>query len=211
MTSDQAICALVAATKYVDEYPIPGDIVECGVWAGGSVIAAKLAQNGIFHRDYWLFDTFEGMTPPSVEDGIIAQKAFDLETGREKDSNWLQISQRVVQENIVRVAGNDEYCNYVSGPIEETLTNPKAKLPTRIAILRIDTDWHNSTLAALQNLYHLVSPGGIVILDDYGFWEGSRLAADNFFKEKNIKPFLIPIDRTTVFFQKTNLLVDKTD
>lgn len=96
-------------------------------------------------------------------------------------------------------------------PIEDTLTNPKTKFPSRIATLRIDTDWHNSTLAALQNLYHLVSPCGIVILDDYGFWEGFRLAADNFFKEKNIEPFLIPIDRTTVFFQKTNVLVENAD
>lgn len=107
-----------AATKYIDEYPVPGDIVECGVWAGGSLIAAKLAQNVIFHRDYWLFDTFQGMTPPSVEDGEIAQKAFDLESRRERDSNWLQISQRIVQKNIAQVTGNDEYCHYVCGPLK---------------------------------------------------------------------------------------------
>jgi hypothetical protein len=203
MTSDQAICALVAATKYIDEHPIPGDVVECGVWAGGSVMASKLAQNGIFHRDFWLFDTFEGMTPPSIEDGEIAQKAFDLEAEREQDSNWLEISKQIVQENIVRITSNDDHCNYVSGAIENTLVDPNTKLPTQIAILRIDTDWHNSTMAALENLFHLVSPGGVVILDDYGFWEGSRLAADNFFKKKGIIPFLTPVDRTTVFFQKS--------
>jgi hypothetical protein len=147
------------------------------------------------------------MTPPSIEDGEIAQKAYDLETKHGQGLNWLQMSKQIVQENIVQVTGNDGNCKYVSGPIEDTLVDANTKLPTQIAILRIDTDWHNSTMAALKNLFHLVSPGGVVILDDYGFWEGSRLAADNFFKERGIKPFLIPVDRTTVFFQKTNLLV----
>lgn len=202
MTSDQSICALVTATKYIDDCLIAGDIVECGVWAGGSIIASKLAHNKTSNRSFWLFDTFEGMTEPTIKDGVVAQKVFDLETQNGKDSNWLKISKEVVQKNIIDTTGDDDHCNYVSGPIEETLISQKASLPSQIAILRIDTDWHDSTLAALENLFHLVVPGGVVILDDYGFWEGSRLATESFFKKQSFKPFLIPVDKTTVFFQK---------
>ena len=202
MTSNQSICALVMATKHIDECLIAGDIVECGVWAGGSIIASKLAQDKTFHRNFWLFDTFEGMTKPTIEDGVVAQKVFDLETKNGKDSNWLKISKEVVQKNIIDTTGDDNLCNYISGPIEETLISKKALLPSQIAILRIDTDWHDSTMAALENLFHLVVPGGVIILDDYGFWEGSRLAAENFFKKQSFKPFLVPVDKTTVFFQK---------
>ena len=205
MTSNQSICALVMATKHIDECLIAGDIVECGVWAGGSIIASKLAQDKTFHRNFWLFDTFEGMTKPTIEDGVVAQKVFDLETKNGKDSNWLKISKEVVQKNIIDTTGDDNFCNYISGPIEETLISQKASLPNQIAILRIDTDWHDSTMAALENLFQLVVPGGVVILDDYGFWEGSRLAAENFFKKQSFKPFLIPVDKGTVFFQKNNL------
>jgi O-methyltransferase len=206
MTSNQSICALVTATKYIDDCLIAGDIVECGVWAGGSIIASKLAHNKTSNRSFWLFDTFEGMTEPTIKDGVVAQKVFDLETQNGKDSNWLKISKEVVQKNIIDTTGDDDFCNYISGPIEDTLINQKALLPNQIAILRIDTDWHDSTLAALENLFHLVVPGGIVILDDYGFWEGSRLATESFFKKQSFKPFLIPVDKTTVFFQKNNLL-----
>jgi O-methyltransferase len=202
MTSNQSICALVTATKYIDDCLIAGDIVECGVWAGGSIIASKLAHNKTSNRSFWLFDTFEGMTEPTIEDGVVAQKVFDLETQNGKDSNWLKISKEVVQKNIIDTTGDDNFCNYISGPIEETLISQKTLLPSQIAILRIDTDWHDSTMAALENLFHLVVPGGVVILDDYGFWEGSRLATESFFKKQSFKPFLIPVDKTTVFFQK---------
>ena len=206
MTSNQSICALVMATKHIDECLIAGDIVECGVWAGGSIIASKLAHNKTSNRSFWLFDTFEGMTEPTIEDGVVAQKVFDLETQNGKDPNWLKISKEVVQKNIIDTTGDDDFCNYISGPIEETLTSQKTSLPSQIAILRIDTDWHDSTMAALENLFHLVVPGGVIILDDYGFWEGSRLATESFFKKQSFKPFLIPVDKTTVFFQKNNLL-----
>lgn len=170
MTSYERQAALIQAVRYIVRAKIPGDIVECGVWRGGSVMAAALAllEEGDTSRGVWLFDTFAGMTAPTTDDAV-----------RDEPMEFVSVSLQDVRRNALGTSYPEHKFQFIVGPVEETI--PRPNMPERIALLRLDTDWYESTKHELQHLYPLVHPGGVVIIDDYGHYAGARKATDEYF------------------------------
>ena len=198
MTSAERLASLVLAARYISNNRISGDVVECGVWRGGSSIVLAHALSACHDsaaREFWMFDTFGGMTPPSLEDGPKADERY--RAARKSDdggSDWCRATLEDVRGNVARSGLPDDFFHYVVGDVTKTLT--QSGLPERIAILRLDTDFYDSTLAELQALYPRLSSGGVLIVDDYGHWDGARRAVDEYFLTCENQPFLIPIDYT---------------
>jgi O-methyltransferase len=194
MTSFARLSALAIAVKYINQKNIEGDIVECGVWAGGSIAAAiKIDQQFNSKRKFWLYDTFDGMTPPSVMDSQDAHKGFAETKIEGGNSTWCSISENVVRQNLENLKIPLSDCVFIAGDVMKTLKYSK---PQSIALLRLDTDWYESTKIELEELFPLLKDGGILIIDDYGYWEGARAAVDEYFSRNSLKYLVVPIDHT---------------
>jgi hypothetical protein len=194
MTRAEKQYALYLATRYVVEHDVPGAVVECGVWRGGSmhVVARTLTAIGETSRDLYLFDTFDGMTEPTDKDLTYGGKpvAELLRTQPRTARIWAVASLEDVKQGFETVPYPSEKIHYVQGPVESTLP---AQAPDRIAILRLDTDWYESTRHELVTLYDRLSSGGVLIIDDYGTFQGSRQAVDEFVRETGARLLLVPI------------------
>lgn len=175
--------ALYQSVKYIVSANIPGDFVECGVWKGGSsmLMTLTLQQLGVSNRNIWLYDTFSGMTKPGEEDGETEKKEWEkLQTG-EDQSNWCLALEDEVAANLRLIRYPDTQLHFVKGKVEETIPG---KIPDQIALLRLDTDWYASTRHELIHLYPRLQKNGVLLLDDYGYWQGSRKATDEYFQDK---------------------------
>ena len=195
MTSLDRRASLIGAIDHLVRHGIEGDIVECGVWRGGSMMAAALAlmDRGQTHRHLWLYDTFEGMSAPTEadrsHDGVGAQQQLD--STKRGEGVWCAASLQDVQANLAGTGYPAAQVHYQPGKVEDTIP---ATLPGRIALLRLDTDWYESTRHELQHLYPLLAPGGVLIIDDYGHWQGARRAVDEYFAGTPV--FLHRVDYT---------------
>jgi len=196
MTSSEKLFGLVSAVRHVVRHDIPGDIVECGVWRGGSMqaVARTLREAGVVDRELYLFDTFEGMTPPSEADRRIDGRSAASMLAESKPTApvWAAASLEDVRAGMAEVGYPADRVHYVKGRVEDTLPR---EAPERIAILRLDTDWYESTRHELQHLYPRLSSGGILIIDDYGWWQGARQAVDEFLEETGERLLLLRLDR----------------
>ena len=210
LTSLERVAGLVDATRYVVEANIPGSIVECGVWRAGSSMCMALTQLGSSRtpREMYLFDTFEGMPDASDADvdylDRVASEILTRERGlapdQRKQSLFLACSPLdEVQRNMEATRYPAHLIHYVKGRVEETVPS---QAPATIALLRLDTDWYESTKHELFHLWPRVSPGGIVIIDDYGHWRGSRRATDEYFGEIGLCVMLNRLDYTGRLIQK---------
>lgn len=180
MTDKSAMYALYTAARYLVDSNIPGDFVECGVWRGGSALLAGLVlqHRGIRDRSLYLYDTFEGMSAPTEVDVDMnghSAAAF-IQTYRD-ENGWCYASLEDVRA-IFQEQRFDFETRLIKGDVAETLA---AARPTKIALLRLDTDWYASTKAELEQLYPRLSVGGVLIVDDYGHWAGARRAVDEYF------------------------------
>ena len=199
MTSPARITALVDAVRYVNEQQIRGAIVECGVWQGGSMMAAALQsiQNGTTSRELWLYDTFQGMTPPSQHDIDFLGKTADDLLGQQdrfaEDSIWCYAQLEQVKRNLASTGFPANKLRFVVGPVEKTIPE---HAPEKISILRLDTDWYESTRHELEHLMPRLVSGGILIIDDYGHWQGCRRAVDEYLRSHKLPMFLNRIDYT---------------
>lgn len=196
MTSAARVQALIEATRYVVREGIPGAIVECGVWKGGSTMAAlrTLAAAGVADRDVWLFDTFEGMTEPSAKDGEEERRTYRKLARADGSSDWIRVGVDEVRANVAQCAYPMDRVRFVKGPVEDTIP---AQAPERIALLRLDTDWYASTLHELEHLFPRLQEGGVLIIDDYGAWEGARRAVDEYVERTRPRRFFLNrIDET---------------
>ena len=197
MTTPPRIYALVRAVEYVAAREIPGAIVECGVWRGGSMMAAALTllRLGATDRELYLYDTFAGMPPPSEADTTRSgEHAADLLADEDQDSHlWAIASLADVRDAVLSVGYPEERIRFVEGRVENTLP---ADAPDEIALLRLDTDWYESTKHELVHLYPRLAPGGVLILDDYGHWQGARRAVDEYLAESGEPLLLNRIDGT---------------
>jgi hypothetical protein len=194
MTGADKVYALIQAARYVTRHRIPGDVVECGVWRGGSMQAAArtLLSVGDTSRDLYLFDTFDGMPPPGErdirrEDERTAQELM-AEEARERSLVWAVATLEDVQEGFAQIPYPRERVHFVKGRVEDTIPG---EAPERISILRLDTDWYDSTRHELEHLYPRLSSGGVLLLDDYGYWEGAREAVDEFLEETGERLLLV--------------------
>lgn len=167
------IRAMIHALDHIHRAQVPGDVVECGVWRGGNII---LARTLVPDRVCWLYDTFTGMTQPSIFDGLRALNLWPRKAG-----GWAAVSVEDVKAGFRDWGISDEdNLRFIIGPVEQTLQRAE-NLPDKIALLRLDTDWHASTKVELEVLYPRLQSGGIMIIDDYGHWPGARKAVDDYF------------------------------
>lgn len=197
MTSPERIVALRDAVRHVCRHGIPGDIVECGVWRGGSMMAAALALVELgARRTLHLFDTFDGMPPPGDLDcdiaGVAAAGRLAAEDRKTGDT-WAWSPLEDVRTNVLSTGYPAELVRFVPGRVEETIP---AHAPERIAILRLDTDWYESTRHELEQLFPRLAVGGVLIIDDYGHWQGARRAVDEYLAATGTRLFLSRIDYT---------------
>lgn len=200
MTSQERMLALIHAIDYLEKHKIEGDILECGVWKGGSMLIAakRLLTHNSTERNLYLFDTFEGMSTPTDLDisSVDNEKASDLLGKVEKtsgDNIWCYSTEQEVSKTMTSSGYPISKIHLIKGKVEDTI--PHESLD-RIALLRLDTDWYESTKHELENLFDLLVPGGILIIDDYGHWSGARKAVDEFIEKRNLKLFLNRIDYT---------------
>ena len=193
--------ALIQAVNYIIKNKIAGDIVECGVWKGGSImiIVKTLLELKSYDKELYLFDTFEGMPKPTEFDvsykDKLAIKEFEDQKIDNNSSDWLRIELDEVKKNVFSTGYNKEKFHFIKGKVEDTI--PKNS-PETISILRLDTDWYDSTRHELIHLFPRLVRGGVVIIDDYGFWRGAKKAVDEYFEENNILILLNRIDTTGV-------------
>ena len=202
MTSDVRIKTLLDAVKHLTEKNIQGDFVECGVWKGGSIMAMiyKLLELNILDRKIWAFDTYEGMTEPG-DDDIDFQNKTAKELMDQKIANILCISAyEETTTNILNTGYPHNMIQFVKGRVEETI--PRSNVE-QIALLRLDTDWYESTMAELNYFYPKLVKGGVLIIDDYGHWKGCKKAVDEYFHKINEPIHLDEIDYTGRVFYKS--------
>jgi O-methyltransferase len=200
MTSTERMHALYQAVNHVTDAKIAGDVVECGVWRGGSSMLSALAllARDDRSRRLWLYDTFEGMTPPGEldvkYDGAAARDLLSTQDrSAELVNDWCVASVEDVRSNMQATGYPMDRVRFVEGKVEETIP---AQSPDAIAILRLDTDWFESTWHELVHLYPRLMPGGVLIVDDYGWWKGAREAVDRYFAEQGVRMLLARVDDT---------------
>lgn len=194
LVSIERAYALYQSVRYILENNIPGDFAECGVWKGGSCmqIALQLKQAGISGRSIWMYDTFSGMTRPGTEDGEAEKKEWAARETEPGKTDWCVATKEEVKQNMLLTGYPEELIRLVEGRVEDTI--PRT-CPEALALLRLDTDWYSSTLHELTNLYPVLNQGGILLIDDYGAWEGARKATDDYFQGKR-DVFMQRIDYT---------------
>jgi hypothetical protein len=205
MTSFLNFWFLLKSVDYLIDNKIQGSFVECGVWRGGSAMAMamRLVQHNSSHVDLYLFDTYSGMVAPSIKD-IEAHSglaASDLMKKATSGSFVLaDASLKIVKANMESTNYLKDKIHYIEGDVIETLNTVEIH---DIALLRLDTDWYESTRAELRQLLPRLVRGGICIIDDYGHWEGSRKAVDEFFKNSDFLPLMFHVDYTCRAFIRT--------
>lgn len=183
LTSHERVNALRNAVIYIAEAEIPGAIVECGVWRGGSMlaVASTLVELGRTDRDLYLFDTFTTMPPPGGEDyDVLGNRAEDLLEDALANPAYDYLPLDQVRTLLVATGYPEDRLHFVPGMVEETL--PGAA-PAEIALCRLDTDWYASTRHELRHLVWRISPGGALIIDDYGHFMGAKRAVDEYLVE----------------------------
>ncbi len=190
MTGVARLAAVIDAVRYCVRRDIPGAFCECGVWRGGSVLAMLLTLQslGVTDRNVHLFDTFEGMTEPTAAD-LSDHDSPPLEVWRRATDEGVrpwpelfgpnQFDEEMVRQLLLATGYPPARVSLVAGPVEETLPR---YTPDRLAVLRLDTDWYESTRHELEHLYPRLSDGGVLIIDDYGHWKGARKAVDEYFE-----------------------------
>jgi O-methyltransferase len=197
MTSIDRAVSLIRAVKYVIENRLEGEFVECGVWRGGSMmaVARTLINLGETSRQLFLYDTFSGMPMPTAKDARFdGSAASDLLAEATDDSRIKAFaSLEDVTTNIRSTGYPAENIHLVQGRVEDTIP---LKAPERICLLRLDTDWYESTKHELLHLYPRLVTNGILIIDDYGHWRGAKEATDEYFRGCKPAPFLHRIDYT---------------
>ncbi len=176
--------ALYKAVEYIIKKNITGDFVECGVWRGGNtmLIALLLKKYNQTNRKIFLYDTFSGMSEPTdidkkTDGSLNATNAWIRRQNNDRN-DWCYASLEEVENNMAKTNYPKENLIFVKGKVEETL---QTKTPSNLALLRLDTDWYESTLSELTKLYPLLNTNGVIIIDDYGSWAGAKKAVDEYF------------------------------
>lgn len=189
---DEGLRTTMDLVIHAIEHEIPGVLVECGVWRGGCSAAMLLIQQhmyGYIKRPVWMYDSFEGMSPPVGEDGKNASNWWEYAHSGKPDpynQNYC-VASEVETINALKNLGVYEDTIIVKGWFSETIN---VYQPNRIAVLRVDCDWYEPCKQVYNALMPLVSPGSPVIIDDYYVWDGAILAVHEWLVE-NKKPWPI--------------------
>jgi len=183
MTSKEKMYALYKSVKYLIDSKIPGDFVECGVWQGGStmLIASTLRTLKQTNRKIYLYDTFKGMSEPTSKDCRLNDPS--IKAKKIWHNNWCFSPLSEVKKNMFSTGYPQNKLVFIKGKVENTI--PKT-IPSKISLLRLDTDWYQSTKHELTHLFPVLAKNGVLIIDDYGYWAGSKKAVDEYFSNKPI-------------------------
>jgi O-methyltransferase len=190
MVSLQRLRMLDQLVRQIDGQGVLGDVVECGTYNGGSAaVLARVACRSPLNRHIWLLDSFAGMPPAGSRDGPAAAAYAGLCCG----------SLESVRTVLRKVSVPDHAVTAVPGWFQDTL--PKFPV-SKIALLHIDADWYDSVFICLDQLFDRVSPGGFIVLDDFGYWQGCREAWQDFQTLRGLSIPLIGVDGIGVYMQK---------
>ncbi len=193
MVSVEKSYALYLATKYIIDNKIPGDFVECGVWRGGQtmIMAQVLLRANDTSRKIYLYDTYTGMTEPDVMDVHIGNdEPASVTWSKEQQvghNDWCYAPRQDVEKNLISTGYPAEKLVFVEGMVEDTIPSV---LPEKIALLRLDTDWYASTYHEMVHAFPRLQEKGVLVVDDYGTWAGSRKAIDQYLEEQHM-PLLL--------------------
>lgn len=186
--------SLYQAVKYVIQEKIPGALVECGVLRGGCSMIAALTAISLndTKRKIYLYDTFKGMSEPSsLFDHSIDGRRNALQEWKSRQkgthNEWCYAPLDEVMKRLEGTGYPKNQLVFVEGKVEETLSRT---MPDEVAVLRLDTDWYESTAQEMKCLYPRLSTGGVLMLDDYGYWKGSQKAVDEYFETTGKRPLL---------------------
>lgn len=193
----EPVYALFQAVKYIVQNKLPGDMVECGVWRGGSMMLVAMALQffGDTSRELYLYDTYRGMTEPDPIDVDFDNQAMKPLWEKAVGQGMVMGFGGTVDDvrlHLSLTGYPERQMHFIEGDVLETIP---ATRPARIALLRLDTDWYKSTLHELRHLYDLLVPHGVLIIDDYGWCRGARQATDEFFRDRPFKPMMHRIDQ----------------
>ncbi len=194
MISRQRLDNIQEAVETVIRENIPGDLIETGVWRGGSCILMRgiLKAFGDGSRRIFVADSFEGLPKPDAE-------KYPSDAGdKHYQHDFLAVSQAQVEHNFQKYGLLDSQVVFLKGWFKDTL--PAAPI-TQLSLMRLDGDMYESTMDALTNLYHKLSPGGYCIIDDYAL-SGCRAAVDEFRQKRNVKEPLVEIDHSGRYWRK---------
>lgn len=181
MTGELRIAALYDSLEHIRLNNVPGDLVECGVWRGGNILGMMTyCAHYNLRKTIWAYDTFTGMPAPTAVD-------VDLRDNHADSGNFgvgsCACSLAEVKRNLNLTALAENFVKFVVGDVNVTLQR-NDNVPKKIALLRLDTDWYESTRTELNVLYPMLSANGVLIVDDYGHWRGCKQATDEYFKEQ---------------------------
>ncbi len=199
LTGPERIGGLVHAVRHLATHGIGGAVVECGVWRGGSMLAVArtLLECGDTSRDLWLYDTFTRMPPPGEKDfdiwGRHASEYFEGPVDPHDTEGYRYLPLHEVRALLEGSGYPGERLHFVPGLVEETIPG---EAPDEIALLRLDTDWYESTKHELEHLFPRIVDGGILIIDDYGQFVGARNAVDEYLAGLDRPLFLSRLDWT---------------
>jgi O-methyltransferase len=200
LTPFKAMYAVYEAASYVAKAGIAGDFVQCGVWKGGSamIVALTFLQFHSQQRSLFLYDTYEGMPDTGVNDAEYDAGPFHVAMNittrlRGGHSGIFYASLEEVRRNMQTTGYSEAHVYLVKGMVEETLPS---RAPEQISLLHLDSDLYQSTYHELTHLYPRLTKGGVLIVDDYGTWKGSRKATDQYFEENGINMLLTPAGST---------------
>jgi O-methyltransferase len=202
MVKNSNLINLYRLVKKANTLRLAGDIVECGVWNGGSAavmgVACREDSRYASARTIWLFDSFQGLPAPGTRDGETEKKAFF--------KGWNKGDTENVRRVFKNVGFPDTQIRIVPGWFDATL---KTAAVDRIAVLHVDADWYDSVKLVLDAFYDKVVPGGFLVFDDYGLWQGCRQAVTDFFVERDIDGAVIKrVGPHQAYFQKATASVD---
>ena len=206
MTGHQRMYLLSQAILNAKNNKLEGDFVECGVWRGGNILLYKLLNDFYkLNKKIFAYDTFEGKTSPEDVDidyrGKSAHKHL-LENKKSENLPNIHCFSTIdsVKKNILKYS-NLKNINFIAGPVEKTLLLEK-NLPKKISVLRLDTDFYVSTKIELEILYPRLIHGGVLIIDDYGHWQGCQQAVDEYFSKDFVTSRFERLDYTGIMYKK---------
>jgi len=198
MTSIERLFALYKTIEYVCTNGIGGDLLECGVWRGGScmLMALALLHHGSTDRRILMFDTFEGHPMPDAKRDIDIWGGRAIDEWKQREAagtvgEWGFASIDEVRTNLISTGYPADRLVFIKGLVEATASE---NVPKSLAMLRLDTDWYDSTKVALDQFYPRLTPGGVLIIDDYGHYKGQKQAVDEYFDKIKELPLLQRVD-----------------
>jgi hypothetical protein len=184
---------------YIINAKIEGALVECGVQSGKieKIWINKLKELNVFPKEIYMYDTFTGLTEPGPKDvgiynGLDTPEAVYKEWAKHnvyEVNTMCYCPLSKVMNDLYETGYPRDKLHFIKGDVRKTLLHDY-NIPEKIAVLRLDTDWYDSSKIELETMFKYLVPGGVLILDDYGYWKGQKDATDEFFKNTKYE-FLI--------------------